>query len=70
MRLGSRKSLRLAPGFVIVSVFSALILLFSLSCQNQEQAPASDAAAMVVDSVASEDGVIVYYDVRGSGEKT
>jgi len=40
------------------------------ACQKEAQAPATTVAPAVVDSVASEDGVMIYYDVRGTGDKT
>ena len=70
MRFGSGESLRPASEIVVAGALLALVVHFTLSCQNQAEAPASNVAAMVVDSVASEDGVVIYYDVRGSGERT
>ena len=57
-----------------IELLVTLLVLFALatfvSCQKEAQAPATSNSAVVVDSVASEDGLMVYYDVRGSGEKT
>jgi len=54
--------------FVILPVLFAAVTF--TACQKEAQAPATTVAPAVVDSVASEDGVMIYYDVRGTGDKT
>ena len=54
--------------FVVLPVLLAAVTF--TACQKEARAPATTVATVVVDSVASEDGLMIYYDVRGTGDKT
>lgn len=54
--------------FVVLPVLFAAVTF--TACRKEAQAPATTVATVVVDSVASEDGLMIYYDVRGTGDKT
>ena len=54
--------------FVVLPVLLAAVTF--TACRKEAQAPATTVATVVVDSVASEDGLMIYYDVRETGDKT
>ncbi len=64
------------PLTISFTVLATLALLIA-GCQKQSQTPATTdkpavpatVISVVVDSVPSEDGVMIYYDVRGQGDK-
>ncbi|HUU46064.1 MAG TPA: alpha/beta hydrolase [Acidobacteriota bacterium] len=45
------------------------LLLIVTACRQETRTEAPTAAALVVDSVLSEDSVLIRYDVRGSGDR-
>jgi pimeloyl-ACP methyl ester carboxylesterase len=51
---------------IILLIAGSLIL----SCQQKTEIDITAVSSIVVDSVASEDGLTIYYDVRGEGDKT
>jgi len=60
---------------MLKTVFMNLIVLLIagaliLSCQQKTGDDVEAESSLVVDSVASEDNVTIYYDVRGEGDKT
>ncbi|MCD6249295.1 MAG: alpha/beta hydrolase [candidate division Zixibacteria bacterium] len=56
---------------VIGIILLVVILVVALSaCVQKVEKPAVIESAVVVDSVASEDGVMIYYDVQGEGDRT
>lgn len=54
---------------VLMAVFATVIVPAFTSCQEETKTPAAAAPTIAVDSVASQDGVMIYYDVRGQGER-
>jgi len=46
-----------------------VVALILTACQKEAETPAVSVPTVVVDSVASEDGLMVYYDVRGQGDR-
>jgi pimeloyl-ACP methyl ester carboxylesterase len=56
----------------VMKLIAFLILVAGViltGCQKQAETPAAAVPTVVVDSVASEDGVMIYYDVRGQGDR-
>ena len=56
----------------VMKLIALLILATGVmltGCQKQAETPAAAVPTVVVDSVASEDGAMVYYDVRGQGDR-
>jgi len=56
----------------VAKLVALLILVTGVmltGCQKQAETPAAAVPTVVVDSVASEDGVMVYYDARGQGDR-
>jgi len=46
-----------------------VLLLMAAACQKEAEAPAVTSTGPVVDSVLSEDSIMIYYDVRGAGDQ-
>ena len=62
----------MASKFVFMKLVAAPILVVALiltACQKEAETPAAAIPTVVVDSVASEDGLMVHYDVRGQGDR-
>jgi pimeloyl-ACP methyl ester carboxylesterase len=55
-----------------MKLIAAPILVAALmlaACQKEAETPAATGPTVTVDSVASEDGLMVYYDMRGQGDR-
>jgi pimeloyl-ACP methyl ester carboxylesterase len=65
------KHMKSSLAYRILAALTLLLTLTLLSaCEKEADTAAPDALTVVVDSVASADSVMIYYDTRGAGDKT
>ena len=53
----------------IILIIALMITMLFVACQEETETPAITDASIVVDSVTSVDSLMIYYDVRGIGDK-
>jgi len=61
-------SRRLSHAATLVALALVTVLMLT-ACQKEAEAPAVTSTGPVVDSVLSEDSIMIYYDVRGAGDQ-